>query len=120
MKLLFNAGLWLTKRQRDAAIKFLGGALQKYEACAQFAFDTDLCTWKIQPKFHLAGEVLYAFRVNKLNRQATINPVSYATQLDEDFVGRVSTISRYVASRTLHERTIRKYLLALKSMWESE
>ena len=47
----------------------------------------------------------------------SINPLVWATQCDEDFVGRVAALSRKVSSRTLHKKTIERYLISLAAAW---
>ena len=47
----------------------------------------------------------------------SISPLAYSTQMDEDFVGRISQMSRYVASRTVHRKTIERYKLGMMSVW---
>ena len=118
MRLIFGAGLWLTKLERQAVINCCEGFLTCYQTCASFAFSKGLCRWKIQPKYHMTAELLYTLKFEALNKQPSLNPISFSTQVDEDFVGRVATMSRHVSSRTLHERTLRRYLLHLKSDWD--
>lgn len=45
------------------------------------------------------------------------NPLTYSCQMDEDLVGRVSAFSRVVSSRTIHERTLSRYQVALAGKW---
>ena len=117
MHLCYNCGLWLTKKQRDGLICNLQGFLDTFASLAQRSFDCGMCRWKIQPKYHMCGEMLFTLLHDKAQGAQSMNPVAYATQVDEDFVGRVSTFSRTVSSRTLPTRTLQKYLLALKASW---
>ena len=58
--------------------------------------------------FHGSGEK---------NALPSISPLAFCTQLDEDFIGRVSSMSRMVSIRTVHERTLKKYQVALAAKW---
>ena len=98
-------------------VKNLVNFLKTWAILAQSAFNRGLCRWKLQPKFHMAGEVCFTLQHDKAQNAPSMCPLSYATQMDEDFVGRVANFSRTVSSRTLAVRTIKKYLLRLKAQW---
>ena len=117
MASLYKAGLWLKKAQRKQLIESCTGLLDNFELCAQIAFHNKICRFKMQPKYHMTGELLFGFMSDEKHSRETMNPLSYATQMDEDFVGKVATLSRSVSSRTLHEKTLRRYLLLLKQHW---
>ena len=117
MRILYNANLWLSRKELKEAIANCEGLLVSFETLAQMAFDSDICRFKLQPKFHLVGELLYFMKLDQLHNRPNLNVLAFATQMDEDFVGRIAHLSRYVSSRSLHEKTLRRYLLALKSSW---
>ena len=117
MKLLYRCGLWVRDGERDDLIRLGHAFLLSFRQCAQFAYDHSLNRWKLQTKFHYAGEIVFALEQAKHNNIPCLNPLSASTQIDEDFVGRISFMSRATDSRTLHFRTIRKYLLALAAHW---
>ena len=118
MRLLYNAGLWIKQATRKRLIESCAGLLDNFEICARIAFHNDICRFKMQPKYHMTGELLHAFRSDEYYNRETMNPLSFATQMDEDFVGKIATLSRSVSSRTLHEKTLRRYLLVLKQHWD--
>ena len=76
-----------------------------------------LTRFKLQPKYHVVGELIFQLQFERSRSMHSINPLSFSTQIDEDYVGRLSTFSRSVSSRTVHKRTIQKFLLALGSLW---
>ena len=118
MATLCNADLWLTANERHNAIITGRGFLDAFDECAHFAYNVlNLPRWKFQPKYHALAELIFALEVSKLADVPAINPVSASTQLDEDFIGRVSKFSREVSARLIHLRTIKKYLLSLASLW---
>ena len=117
LKALFHAGLWLSRDESREVIAAGRRCLESYQACAEIAYDWGLTRFKLQPKFHMLGEVLYEMRARRNAGHAVINPLSFSTQLDEDLVGRVSAFSRVVSSRTIHERTLSRYQVALASKW---
>ena len=117
LSLLYRCSLWLTDVERDDIIMFGTHFLQDFEACAQFAFNLRITRFKLQPKFHCVAELLFALRLQRSKGSHSLNPLSASTQIDEDFIGRVAVFSRSVSSRTVHVRTIRKYLLFLGTLW---
>ena len=114
---LFHAGLWLTQEECREVIAAGRKCLRCYQACAEAAFDRGLTRFKFQPKYHMLGEILYDMEARNAAGHPVINPMCYSTQMDEDLVGRVSVFSRVVSSRTIHERTISRYQVALASKW---
>ena len=140
LRLLYSCNVWLSPIQSQTLIHHGHGFLEDFRSLAGFAYhDLELTRWKIQPKFHMAAEVLYQLQqdvaagrdsINPLARACrdsinplahacrdSINPLAHACQVDEDWIGQVATISRHVPSVTVHIRTIRRYLLALGSKW---
>ena len=115
---LYNCNLWINEAPRHVLMNALAGMLECFRKCAQMAFDQDICRFKLRPKFHMAGELLFGLQTDYLEGRETLNPLSYATQVDEDFVGRIATMSRHVSARTVHSRTLRRYRLALKACWD--
>ena len=47
-----------------------------------------------------------------------VNPLSEAAQMDEDFIGRPSRLSRRVSSRTVVRRTLERYLQGVFQKWD--
>lgn len=117
MRVLYHAALILTDEERNELIR-TGRIVEKlYRKCANFSYHQNLTRFKIQPKFHMLGELIYELEVDKKCRRPSPSPLSYSTQMDEDFVGHISMASRKVSIRTLHERTIGKYRISLAMHW---
>ena len=118
--MVYRAGVWLTQDERDLAISTLGQFLGAFSRAADYAFQTLHKTrFKFQPKFHMIAEVRHLLIVEAGygGETLSINPLVWATQCDEDFVGRVAALSRKVSSRTLHKKTIERYLISLAAAW---
>ena len=54
---------------------------------------------------------------NFISTRGAETPLAFGTQIDEDFVGRLATISRMVSVRTVHTRTLGRYQVALAARW---
>ena len=117
MKMLFHCGLWLTEFERNALIKSGRIASGLFKECANIAYGMELCRWKLQPKYHLFGEVIVELELDKASGRDSISPLAWSTQMDEDFVGHISIASRSVSIRTLHERTLGRFQISLAQHW---
>ena len=117
LRTVYYAGFWLSEVECQYLITQGRICLKKFRACAQACFSWNLTRWKLQPKYHMFGEVVYGIEYLYRARSPCPNPLIWSTQLDEDMVGRVCAYSRHVSSRTIHERTLGRYMTALVSKW---
>eukprot|EP00435_Cladocopium_sp_Y103_P003829 s1445_g1.t1 len=76
------------------------GFLQEYRVCAQFAYEDNKCRYKIPPKYHAFCHITHTLieqlgkvgsRELESNLPCVISPLAWNCQLDEDFVGQIST-----------------------------
>ena len=115
---LYRANLWLSTADRDILIQSLAEVLSSFKVCARYSFRVlQITRWKFQPKYHMLSEVRFQLLVDKENSIRSISPLSFSCQMDEDFVGRVSQMSRMVSSRRVHTKTLERYKLAVCSVW---
>ena len=117
MRTLLHSGLFLLESERNTAIVAGNKVMSCFKRLAGMAYVQQLTRWKLQPKFHYMAEVVYAMESERQEDLPSLNPLSTATQLDEDFVGRVAGASRTVSSRSTHIRTIERFLLELRLKW---
>ena len=111
MRTLYGSGLWLSlDRCRSAAESGLA-FLRSYLATSHRAFELQRTRFKLTPKFHALIHVIDVL-VTACNsdRRWTLNPLSEATQMDEDFIGRVSSLTTAVSTRQMHTQTLKRYL----------
>ena len=114
---LFRANLWLSTSERDIVILSLDRLLDCFQKAASHAFSRKLCRFKLQPKSHMVGEIKYKLVCDRRKGCKSLNPIAFATQLDEDFAGRLRAFSRVVSSRTMAAKVIKRYKVALMSAW---
>ena len=117
LKTLYHGGLWLSATESSYVIAEGQKCLKHFQRCAERAFHLEFTRWKLQPKFHMLGEVLFEMGTLRMAGKPVPNPLTYSCQMDEDLVGRVSAFSRVVSSRTIHERTLSRYQVALAGKW---
>ncbi|CAE7648211.1 unnamed protein product, partial [Symbiodinium microadriaticum] len=92
MRLMYHCQLWLSKSERSSMIVYFRKLLTGFASCAQHAYNRQMCRFKLQPKFHFAGEVLFGLEHNQEWSRPSLNPISTAVQMDEDYIGRICSI----------------------------
>ena len=117
MRTLYHADLWLMDNERSVAISSGMAVIKDFKRCALHAFKEQKTRWKLQPKMHFIGEILFRLELHRRLKTPSLNPLATGTQIDEDFVVAVCSMSRTVSGRKIHTRTLRKYALALASLW---
>jgi hypothetical protein len=94
--------------------------LATYDKLAKEAYRQGKVLYIFVPKHH---QLHHAFLVDLWlagHRQAfVINPLVYATQLSEDFIGRASRTARRVHASTVVERVILRYLTKAHQEWRN-
>ena len=117
MRCIYNAALWLTEFERSFLLKSGSRCINSFQKCATSAYNRGDTRFKYMPKFHCFGEILFSLEMEKRKKLPSCNPLTFATQQDEDFVGKIAFLSRTVAVKTVHARTLGRYLVALASKW---
>ena len=117
MRCMYRAGLWLSHEERDFLLKAGTRCVNSFLRCALRAFNASATRWKFMPKFHLFGEWLFSMEKQKRLGLPSPNLLMFSCQMDEDYVGRISSISRTVSLRAVHTRTLTRYLIALVANW---
>lgn len=117
-KILYRASLWLTDGERDAVIDSLRDLLANFKKAAGYSFNVlKLTRFKFQPKYHMLSEVRYELICNRQLGVESLNALAFSCQMDEDFVGRLAQMSRFVSSKAVHRKTVERYKLAVASVW---
>ena len=119
MRGLYNHGLWIRRleavRLHDLGFQFVSHYMQAaYEALFH-----SRTRFKLAPKLHAFLHILEYLRDALVKDVEWIeNPITWSCQGDEDFVGKISTLSLSVAAKTNHTRTMNKYATNLWQHWD--
>ena len=116
LKVLYHASLWLTVEERRTLIRSGCECIDAFLQCAEHSYHAGLTRFKLQPKLHMFGEIVFGLQDQEKFSKPSINPLAWATQQDEDFVGRICTFSRTVSIRAIHRRTLGRYQVALAAL----
>lgn len=115
MRTVLKAGLWLTKDEAATAAEAGLFFLQAYGKCARICADRNLCRYNLTPKLHFWHHICLRLHDGVQNNLSVLqNPLADSNFADEDFVGRVSRLSRRISPRLHSERTIGRYLVATR------
>ena len=116
LRVLYKSGLWLSQDRCRAAAQAGLDFIRSYLEIAAMAHEAERTRFKLTPKLHAMIHIT-DHMVSGLERglRWTLNPLSESVQMDEDLVGKVSSITCTVSTRQVHLQTIRKYLTNLWS-----
>ena len=114
---LYHQPLWIQpatscSNARDG-MKFLSCLLR----CADYYLSQEVPRFKLMPKAHMFAHAMHKLWAAGSKNRLCMNVLSESCQMDEDFVGRISSQSRNVAVRTVHSRTLQRFCLNLGLRW---
>ena len=110
MRILYAAGMFLTSDEQNS-VRFLGDVyINTLLRLASGAINSAEYMWKIKPKVHALSHLLDSPRA--------INPKSYATWLDEDFLKKMSKTLRLTNVKTAQTRVLERWLLYLPGQFQ--
>ena len=114
MHILLAGGLWLSQDEASSAAESGLYFLAAYGKLASLYFEQRACRYNLTPKLHCFHHVCMNLKVQSSKARFCLNPIGECTFQDEDFVGRVSRLSRRVSPRMQCQRTIERYLTATR------
>jgi hypothetical protein len=119
MSELYQSNLWLStaeaKQIADAGLVFLQG----FSKLAGLCHKDNKFRYPLRPKLHICHHI-FAGLLHETRCCFVLNPLSESCQMDEDFIGRTSRISRWVSPRLVALRTMQRYLNNTWSIWQSQ
>ena len=113
MSTLYRSGLFLSRLRLTRVVRVGKAMLSSYSLCARAAFHRSLARFKFNPKFHMLCHIVLQLKQDLDAHRRPINPISYSCQMPEDFINRVSTLSRAVHSKVVELRTLDLYKLGV-------
>lgn len=116
LRKMYGTGLWMS----PAKARTLAGHGLEFLRCFQDLaagfYELHLPRFQLVSKLHMWAHVCYDL-LRDAERGEVMNPLSASCQMDEDFVGRVCSISRATHGRTVHSKTLQKYKINLAVRW---
>ena len=110
--LLHSHPLWLQPTCATVLYKRIMLLLRGYKSLAQQMVSLRMSGFGLKPKFHGTHHVAFAIK-QALERQCqlVLSPLVAACEQNEDVVGRISRLSRRLATRTLTRRVLQRHFL---------
>ena len=85
-------------------------ALRSYSYCAHVAMTLRFRLFCMRPKFHSWAHTVFDLKQGvEAGHRWHLNPCIWNCEQSEDFIGRISRISRRVSARTSIKRTLQRY-----------
>ena len=111
--LMFESGAWLEPEQAMEATNHGLRFLRRYNKMAMESLERGQRLWILHPKIHALHHLIVHMQ-DAADRGPVLNVLCTSVQMDEDFIGRGSRLSRHVASgSTTSLRVVEPYLQAV-------
>ena len=117
LRTLYSSPLWM--RACDAKHASHNGLefMKAYKFIGAYALKKQWPRYNLTPKIHFLAHLVHGLRGEAARGHEVLNILSSSCQLDEDFVGRIASAVRVCSSRTVHMRTLEKYLINVAIRW---
>ena len=113
-ELLYRNDLWLTGDVSREVGRLGLRFLDLYQQLARHAFDRSCALWVFMPKSHICH---HTWLECSLANEWLINPLAFAVQISEDYVGKKSRLARRVAPGQAILRVVQRTLKAGYKLW---
>ena len=113
MSALYRFGLFLKGRRLNKIVRHAQAMLDGYATCAALAMGQSRPRFKYNPKWHFLCHLVFDLVRNNRDHGLAVNPLSASCQMPEDFINKVSTLTRSVQPRRMPEATIDKYQICV-------
>ena len=112
-KIMHSHGLWMPRDCSKLLYTRLMLLLRGYKQLARHAMGLKQSGFGLKPKFHGMHHVAYSIRYDLVHHKAelVLNPLISACEQNEDTVGRISRLSRKLATKTLTQRLFQRHFL---------
>ena len=109
---LYSEGFWV---RRDTALGLAGCCekfLECYGRCTCVCYQRGIHRFHGTPKCHMLCHFPLRLRAEAQRSFWVVNCLAESVQLQEDFIGRPSRLSRRVSPKSLHLRCLQRYMMA--------
>ena len=114
---LYASDLWLqasdARRIAEKGLRFLW----LYMKLAAECFQRGQALFAFMPKSHVVHHIFDDLNQASMAQSKVINPMAFGVQVDEDFVGKMSRLSRRVSPIQVIQRVLERSLWASRKHW---
>ena len=115
---MYHEGFWIAAPKAKKLALWMSQFLRCYQECAWLTYRKGLRRFAIVPKAHYLCHIPMDLLAQAQRGYWTRNPIGVGCQMQEDFVGKPSRVSRRVSVKLVHLRVLQRslihYLEALK------
>ena len=114
--IMHSHDLWLPKACTGFMMKQGLQALRAYSFCAKMAMQSHRRLFCMRPKFHSWAHTVFELKKSyDMSISETLSPAVFNCEANEDFIGRISRISRHVSPRLVIFRSLQRYGVGFQS-----
>lgn len=108
---MYIMGYWVRRQDGICIARHLLNFLQLYQKCAAWSMRARRNRYPIKPKMRMVAHC-----AQRMLREASLstwitNPISESVQMQEDYIGKPSRLSRRVHAGAIHKRTMSRALI---------
>lgn len=109
---LYNEGFFIRSAKAIKLAKLIVLFLQKYVLAAALCIDRSRVRFAVTAKVHMLHHPAHRMWQEGIAGPWARNPLSESVQMQEDFIGRPSRLSRRVSARLMALRVMQRSLIA--------
>ena len=110
-------GIWLPRSCSQIQLRGGFAFLRGYAWLAEYCTSQHVSGFRLRPKLHYFHHLLVETREQlSTGSEFSLSSVLWLCESNEDFIGRLSRVSRRVASRTAALRTTQRYLVKVRCL----
>ena len=114
MRYMNRRGFWIPSSEGKTLGAWIMCFLQCYACLAKIALEANVPRWALMPKHHVIHHTaLELYYGSSKGLRWVMNPLSGSNQMQEDFVGKPSRLSRRVAVPAIHSRVLQRSLISV-------
>lgn len=121
---LYKSGCWMQSSKASMVGKLIFTFLAHYSICASITLADHKRRFALTPKHHMMCHDAFSLVDQASKHVWCENPMSRTNQMQEDFIGKPSRLSRRVSTRNLHTAVMLRSLIcyeqSLKASQEDE
>ena len=105
---LYKHNLWIPSAEGARLASVGRRFLQLYGEAVRLCFESRQALFSLQPNLHRVDHLVTDMEEQAASCEYCCNPLLWATQMDEDFVGRGARVSRCVSAKKVILRTLQR------------
>ena len=119
MRTLYASDIFLTAEVANDVASSALFFLSQYQKLATDSFNNGQALFAYMPKSHAFAEVFWDVRAaaSQPGARWVLSPLTVAVQIDEDYIGKTSRLSRRVSPQQVIRRTLERSLQAAHKHW---